>query len=650
MEIFQVQILCPNGRRQNVKISRNAKLLQVLEEVCQKQKFLPADDYKLVQGRKAFDLTLSVRYSNLPNNAKLELVKAEKPRAETDVTIALQLENGERVQQEFNPGTSLWDILLFWENKPDRPYKGSLAKVDKTQSPSIQPVCVYLREEITGELALRETTLRSLGLTGGRAAIRLLHRPVEDQVLEDIALKIEKEKQRRAKLEQSGTATQAFQGTVTPPTDQESLKEDNVPMQQVTSSSDVITASQSNSRETMEQGDVSSVEPEPKVCRKDEDSLETNKVEHMDVEQPTVETHMETEDVAPSENTSQRTPAGTDAVQRLRGVPGIQVFTPDDFNSLSPQEQEIARRLAQSFFSQGGAESLQQLGASQKQKRPKQTRASEVPFANFKFPEETKGQNLYQNELSSVRSEEFQPCERKVKVFSLEEKLSQGSQDGSEAVPDDFFEITEGDLRSLLSAQRKRLRELEDQPLMTSAMRRAHLEAAYSRYKLVTIRVYFPDKLVLQGLFRPRETVFALKTFVRQHLEDRHLQFYCYTSPPKHVLEDDSQTLIEARLVPATVVYFGSKIHKDCYLSEEALGRTCSKQEADLDVAHCLNDTAEASENAVPVNVPSQGLSVSRSAPVSTASTPSTSSAASSSSSAASADKQVPKWFKVGKK
>lgn len=65
------------------------------------------------------DLTLSVRYSNLPNNAKLELVKAERSRAESDVIIALQLESGERFQHAFSPGVSLWDILLHWEQQPD---------------------------------------------------------------------------------------------------------------------------------------------------------------------------------------------------------------------------------------------------------------------------------------------------------------------------------------------------------------------------------------------------------------------------------------------------------------------------------------------------------------------------------------------------
>ena len=71
-------------------------------------------------GRKTLDVTLAVRYANLSNNAKLELVKSEKSREESEVLIALQLEGGDRLQHSFSPGVTLWDVLLHWENVPDR--------------------------------------------------------------------------------------------------------------------------------------------------------------------------------------------------------------------------------------------------------------------------------------------------------------------------------------------------------------------------------------------------------------------------------------------------------------------------------------------------------------------------------------------------
>lgn len=69
-------------------------------------------------GRKTLDVTLTVRYAGVPNNAKLELVKAAKARTETDVMIALQLADGQRLQDNFSPNTTLWRLLEHFEHQP----------------------------------------------------------------------------------------------------------------------------------------------------------------------------------------------------------------------------------------------------------------------------------------------------------------------------------------------------------------------------------------------------------------------------------------------------------------------------------------------------------------------------------------------------
>ena len=49
-------------------------------------------------------------------------------------------------------------------------------------------------------------------------------------------------------------------------------------------------------------------------------------------------------------------------------------------------------------------------------------------------------------------------------------------------------------------------RDLHEQPLMTRASRQMRFEEEMSRYKRVVIRVQFPDRLVMQALFRTTET------------------------------------------------------------------------------------------------------------------------------------------------
>ena len=49
----------------------------------------------------------------------------------------------------------------------------------------------------------------------------------------------------------------------------------------------------------------------------------------------------------------------------------------------------------------------------------------------------------------------------------------------------------------------------------------------------------------------------SIVLFIRAHLSDPTLRFHLYTSPPKTVLRGAKQSLVQAGLVPATVVYVG---------------------------------------------------------------------------------------------
>ncbi|CAH1992222.1 unnamed protein product [Acanthoscelides obtectus] len=159
-----VCVFLPNGRRQAVKCSPNTTILQVLEEVCKKQDLKP-EDHDLKHHNKILDTTQTFRFSGLPNNAQLELVDAVKKRVEGDITLALNLENGSRLVGNFKPT----DTLLVVVKKLCPNYLGE----DK------HTVVIYTRREIYGK-ELEDTTLRSLGITGGRAMLRLINKPPEE--------------------------------------------------------------------------------------------------------------------------------------------------------------------------------------------------------------------------------------------------------------------------------------------------------------------------------------------------------------------------------------------------------------------------------------------------------------------------------------
>uniref|UniRef100_A0A1Y1LUR2 TUG ubiquitin-like domain-containing protein n=1 Tax=Photinus pyralis TaxID=7054 RepID=A0A1Y1LUR2_PHOPY len=160
-----VTVLAPNGRRQTVKVNVNATVLQILEEVCKKQGLQP-EKYDIKHHNKCLDTSTIIRFSGLPNNAQLELSEAVTERADGIVTLGIQCENGDRLTGDFDPGCNLHDVLC----------KMCPEQVD----PETNPVVVYMRRMIYGETSFKETTLRSLGLTHGRAMLRLIHKSPEE--------------------------------------------------------------------------------------------------------------------------------------------------------------------------------------------------------------------------------------------------------------------------------------------------------------------------------------------------------------------------------------------------------------------------------------------------------------------------------------
>ncbi|XP_043518609.1 tether containing UBX domain for GLUT4 isoform X2 [Frieseomelitta varia] len=154
-----VIILVPNGRRQNVGVTPNTTILQILEEVCQKYGY-NIDDYDLKHYNRVLDPNAILRFTGLANNAQLEMVPCTKARSISIVTIGIQLENGERLMTEVTPNTTLAEILQNVNFNED------LEKI----------TLIYMHREISGSEALKNTTLKSLGLINGKAVLRLIQK------------------------------------------------------------------------------------------------------------------------------------------------------------------------------------------------------------------------------------------------------------------------------------------------------------------------------------------------------------------------------------------------------------------------------------------------------------------------------------------
>ncbi|NXK82716.1 ASPC1 protein, partial [Amazona guildingii] len=156
-----VSVLAPSGRRVTVRVGRRVRPQVSLTAGPAAAR---AGPYWRFQ-RSMLDLSLQWRFARLPNNAKLEMVPVcNRVGIGNTVRIALQLDDGSRLQDTFLCEQTLWELLNHF------------AKIREfmEQHGEFSPVCVYMRDEISGKNALEKTTLKSLGLTGGSAIVRVV--------------------------------------------------------------------------------------------------------------------------------------------------------------------------------------------------------------------------------------------------------------------------------------------------------------------------------------------------------------------------------------------------------------------------------------------------------------------------------------------
>ncbi|NXP54364.1 ASPC1 protein, partial [Heliornis fulica] len=438
-----VSVLAPSGRRVTVRVGPGTVLLQV-----------GGMGWFLVSSwavfffrfqRSVLDLSLQWRFARLPNNAKLEMVPVpNRVGIGSTVRIALQLDDGSRLQDTFHCQQTLWELLNHF------------AKIREfmEQHGDFSPVCIYMRDEISGKDALEKTTLKSLGLTGGSAIIRVVMKKCSSSGQEEAVGAM-------VQCDELTVRPSSAEGAVDVPLPQANTFPEDLDHRDVVMSLNSCTDNQDSVRES----DASLEElSEPKSTPSD-----------------------------PFFGDGQR--LGDSSV----AAPLHALDTPSS-------------KMPTTFSSPGGPS------------KPKKSKNSQ-----------------------ELPTEQRQFVEREPLVCHLD--LVEPLPAGPEELPDEFFEVTVDDVRRRLAQLQTDRKRLEEAPLMTKSLREAQLKEKLERYPKVVLRVHFPDRHVLQGFFCPGETVGILRDFVRSHLADADLPFYLFVAPPRIILNDESLTLFEVRIL-----------------------------------------------------------------------------------------------------
>ncbi|GBC02698.1 hypothetical protein RclHR1_04760013 [Rhizophagus clarus] len=546
-----VVVLLNGGKRQPIKTTPMMPLKEIVKLVCNKQGYSDVENYGLKQNKTILDLSLSVRFANLVPGAKLELIRITTPKANSEVTIALQMDDGGRIIEKFLLSTTLWDILLHFENKsPDRSLnltrrtapvpvsqskKGVWKKLSGKPNKLFyqQPVCILLNKEYGTISLLKSTSLQSAGITSGNFVLRVLYRHTElslDDVLEEI----------------------------------------NAPIL----SSAIINE---NSSEKPVHPTIPPVLPAPKTEQIEDTNIQVNSQESIK-ETNSVELTEETSKPANSIESAEETNMQTDSVETSESLaPGE---SKSEISSSQPQElseMEIDTKSPEVHFS---------TVKSQEEQEP-------VEKVNITQVEQTS------DAQTSSDTNVIGHFDRDIKVFNPPpENVTLLTQID---LPDSFYELTASELKFLLAMQSSKRQAEENARFKTRAVREQEDKARERKYPKTIIRVRFPDGFQIQMTFLSKETVGDLYEFVKGALRTPQRSFCLYTSPPKKVLTEMSLSLYNAELSPASVVNFSwtDKLSDSGhFLSDEYL-------KLKTDMPHQLVDNL--TPNIVPSSINSEG-------------------------------------------
>jgi len=118
-------------------------------------------------------------------------------------------------------------------------------------------------------------------------------------------------------------------------------------------------------------------------------------------------------------------------------------------------------------------------------------------------------------------------------------------------VPDEFFRVSADELRREQQAKKEAVEQLG--MLRTREMRERDRIKELRRYRYCLIRIRFPDGVLLQGTFAAAEKLSAVFAFITDNLVSDWIPF-TLTSSAGHTLTDDSSSLAELSLAPASLL------------------------------------------------------------------------------------------------
>ncbi|KAI9364843.1 hypothetical protein DFJ73DRAFT_792434 [Zopfochytrium polystomum] len=481
-------------KRTSVKTTPNMALKAVAVAACERLKLDGSvDAYRLKYQKNFLDLSLSVRFANLPAGAKLILVRqassssssssnpaaaAPQPRVQ-QVSIALQTEEGARLLGKFPNNVSFWAVMRHFEGldpqlnltrreapPPQKDRSGipkalhAIAEAGRLAAPKVylQPTIVLMTREFSSIEVLRSTTLMDAGLQTGSSMLRLLYKYTDEPLATFLP---------QIQAADDAAASASKPQPAAPP------------------------AAPSSSSSSSSSSTTPTAAPPPAAARPAPADV-----------RPPAAAAAATAIEEPNRDSSKNPPAAV--ADTVRSPEGASV---------------VAAASSPPAVSDGGAGAAA-AGA-----------AAPAPAAAM-----------------NVSATEF---DRGLKFFKPPPDTAPVAID----LPDSFFELTSAEIKALMQSSKARAEAAANAPLMTKALREREDELRRQKHPKTLIRVRFPDRTTLQAAFLSNEPVGAIYALVQSHLADASRAFVLYT-PPTQVYADSRDDVVEGAAEPGNDAAF----------------------------------------------------------------------------------------------
>uniref|UniRef100_A0A914UZK4 TUG ubiquitin-like domain-containing protein n=1 Tax=Plectus sambesii TaxID=2011161 RepID=A0A914UZK4_9BILA len=516
-------IICPNKARCVIKVTPSTSLNEVMEEACKKQGF-DADTHALKHQNRLLDLSLSFRLSGLTNNASVELVPAPAKGAAV-VEIALQMSDGSRRLRKFPIETTLLEMLVAFSEE----FQQNLLDTE----PNTAPSCGYMNKQWTGKSELETMTLKSLGITQGRSLIRYSARKITDEEMAELDRRLLEERQRQERLD-----------AVYERKRQENEQRDRLEQQREEEHKREIAEAEERRAELF----ASRLQEEESAA-----AMDTSE--------------------EPKESNKRGEEGGGEGSSRLSR---LQSLLNQVTNSI---ESNTADFLPDNFLTNRGTIDLSAFQRDSPHAAPSDSYPPSE-FANFKFPDKVESSDAPDKKNEKLRV--IPSCDRQAVVFipCEREQRNEAAAANSDEVPDEFFDVTTNDLRTMQRSLAEEIKTMSQRAFVPKSFVEAKdAERKRTAWKHTVVRFLLPDKRTMQACFlslEPGELSSRLG-FAREIPPSRK-RGYPVSVPPNVRVANEEKTLIEAALAPTVTLVV--KLQTDRTLDDDFLSDNVSKVDA----------------------------------------------------------------------